>query len=509
MAGWVPGVINGGVVLSGPQTDGTHGQSLVTDGNGNLKFASISPEAAEEVMEDHLEAENPHPQYALADLTTADIDDSSGRRYVTDAQREVLESTSGINTGDQDLSGFASITHEHVLSDITDAQATLDLKADLVDGVLPTSQLPALAIVEFLGSVDSEEEMLGLTGQQGDWCIRTDLQLAFFLIADDASALESWQQITTPGSPVLSVNSQTGDIVLGHADVGAAAASHTHTISNITNLQSSLDAKAPLAAPNLTGTVNVTAPGTAAMHIVRTGALSNFTMPGGTSLSVSSTVSSVAGVAAAMVSGNASQCYLYLGDTDNPSAGGFIYDNSNDTLQMRAGGSARASVASTVSTFSTDIQCLNLRVRGASGINIGNSTVDATAKTARVMMPSFSVASNPFCLLVGLAQSSQNIAVFGGGVSDAYAATIHRFICAANTTTTTGATVVEFQFGRAVFSVPVALPSHTVANSPSASTAGDGALIYCSDGDSGSPCLAVSSAGSWKRIALGSAISAT
>ncbi|MEN3369944.1 MAG: trimeric autotransporter adhesin [Verrucomicrobiota bacterium] len=45
-----------------------------------------------------------------ADATTADIADSSNRRYVTDAQRTVIQNTSGTNTGDQDLSGLVPKT---------------------------------------------------------------------------------------------------------------------------------------------------------------------------------------------------------------------------------------------------------------------------------------------------------------------------------------------------------------------------------------------------------------
>jgi len=40
------------------------------------------------------------------DATTADIADSSNKRYVTDAQLTVIGNTSGTNTGDQDLSGL-------------------------------------------------------------------------------------------------------------------------------------------------------------------------------------------------------------------------------------------------------------------------------------------------------------------------------------------------------------------------------------------------------------------
>lgn len=42
-----------------------------------------------------------------ADATTADIADSTNKRYVTDAQLTVISNTSGTNTGDQDLSTLA------------------------------------------------------------------------------------------------------------------------------------------------------------------------------------------------------------------------------------------------------------------------------------------------------------------------------------------------------------------------------------------------------------------
>jgi hypothetical protein len=45
---------------------------------------------------------------AGADATTADIADSTDKRYITDAQQTVLGNTSGTNTGDQDISGIAT-----------------------------------------------------------------------------------------------------------------------------------------------------------------------------------------------------------------------------------------------------------------------------------------------------------------------------------------------------------------------------------------------------------------
>lgn len=51
--------------------------------------------------------------------------------------------------------------------------------------------------------------------------------------------------------------------------------------------------------------------------------------------------------------------------------------------------------------------------------------------------------------------------------------------------------------------------THTVASLPSAATAGAGAMLYCSNGDAGAPCLVVSDGATWRRVALGATASAT
>ena len=49
-----------------------------------------------------------------ADATTADIADSTNKRYVTDAQLTVISNTSGTNTGDQDLSTKEAVANKAV-----------------------------------------------------------------------------------------------------------------------------------------------------------------------------------------------------------------------------------------------------------------------------------------------------------------------------------------------------------------------------------------------------------
>lgn len=53
------------------------------------------------------------------------------------------------------------------------------------------------------------------------------------------------------------------------------------------------------------------------------------------------------------------------------------------------------------------------------------------------------------------------------------------------------------------------LSKYSVANSPLANTQGEGSLIYVSNGDAGSPCIAISNGSVWLKISLGDQISAS
>jgi len=63
---------------------------------------------------------------AGADATTADIADSTNKRYVTDAQLTVIGNTSGTNTGDQNLFGKVAVSGQSdVVADSTNDTLTL------------------------------------------------------------------------------------------------------------------------------------------------------------------------------------------------------------------------------------------------------------------------------------------------------------------------------------------------------------------------------------------------
>lgn len=62
---------------------------------------------------------------------------------------------------------------------------------------------------------------------------------------DDAAETITIAATGGGGGAVDSVNGETGAVVLDAADVGAAPATHTHAIGDVTGLQAALDAKAP------------------------------------------------------------------------------------------------------------------------------------------------------------------------------------------------------------------------------------------------------------------------
>jgi len=86
--------------------------------------------------------------------------------------------------------------------------ATLD-----ASGLVPTNQLPALAITNTF-VVNSQAAMLALTAQPGDVAIRTDLSESYILTADPASTLANWQELLSPPDAVTSVDSRVGAVTL-------------------------------------------------------------------------------------------------------------------------------------------------------------------------------------------------------------------------------------------------------------------------------------------------------
>lgn len=169
-------------------------------------------------------------QGALADSAVQPGDNVStlanDAAYITSAGAPVqsVASKTGVVTlikGDVGL-GNVDNTSDANKPISTATQSALDLKADLVGGVIPNSQLPSLAISEYLGTVADQTALLALSGQRGDWAIRTDTGSTWVITTDGGSLISDWTELATPADAVSSVNGFTGTVVLGASDVGAA-----------------------------------------------------------------------------------------------------------------------------------------------------------------------------------------------------------------------------------------------------------------------------------------------
>jgi hypothetical protein len=157
------------------------------------------------------------------------------------AHTHIIGEVTGLQSA---LDGKASVSHSHAQSEITNLVSDLADKADLVGGKVPSSQLPAAALGEYLGAVANQAAMLALTAQTGDTCSRTDTSTFWQLLGSDPTLLSNWWEYSVATGAVTSVNGYTGTVVLSHTDVGAAQASHTHIIADVTGLQAALDGKA-------------------------------------------------------------------------------------------------------------------------------------------------------------------------------------------------------------------------------------------------------------------------
>eukprot|EP00112_Aurelia_sp_Birch-Aquarium-sp1_P003681 Seg14146.3 transcript_id=Seg14146.3/GoldUCD/mRNA.D3Y31 product="hypothetical protein" protein_id=Seg14146.3/GoldUCD/D3Y31 len=76
--------------------------------------------------------------------------------------------------------------------------ALFPLKADLVNGKIPVSQLPDLGITEYKGAVADEAAMLALSAEKGDWVKRSDEEgQVYVLTGSDPSIASHWEKLVT------------------------------------------------------------------------------------------------------------------------------------------------------------------------------------------------------------------------------------------------------------------------------------------------------------------------
>lgn len=121
----------------------------------------------------------------------------------------------------------AALVHTHAQYAIAADLAAIAFSGQSADltGTIPTALLPPLAITDVF-TVASQAAMLALTAQRGDVAVRTDVPKAFILSSESPTTLADWKEIPATGT-VVSVNGQTGTVVLTKASVGLGAVDNT------------------------------------------------------------------------------------------------------------------------------------------------------------------------------------------------------------------------------------------------------------------------------------------
>lgn len=147
----------------------------------------------------------------------------------------------------------ATISDFDAASDARIAAAEGDSIASLVGGLVPTSQIPAVALTTVQVAA-SEAAMLALTTQAGDVVIRSDEHKSYMHNGGTAGTMADFTLVDTPSDAVTSVNGQTGTIVLGKADIGLPSADNTSDVNKPISsaTQAALDAKQATITPGTT-----------------------------------------------------------------------------------------------------------------------------------------------------------------------------------------------------------------------------------------------------------------
>lgn len=133
------------------------------------------------------------------------------------------------------------------------------------DGLVPTSQLPALAITDTFEAA-SEAAMLALSAEKGDVAIRTDENRTYILTTNSPSTLADWKWMRTPTDLVLSVAGLTGTV--SAAALKAALAIAASDVSGLAAVATSGDYGDLINKPTL-GTAAALNVGTGASQVVQ------------------------------------------------------------------------------------------------------------------------------------------------------------------------------------------------------------------------------------------------
>ena len=247
-------------------------------------------------------------------------------------------------------------------------------------GKIPQAQLPSIAITEYLGTAADQAAMLALSGQKGDWCIRTDSSAVWIITGTDPALLGSWTAVSYPASPVTSVAGRTGDVTVSAGDVsGLSTVATTGAYADLSGLPTLGTAAATDATAYATA-----AQGTAADTAVqpaRTISAAGLATGGG-DLSANRTITVTAAAASDVNTGTSTSTAMtpgsYKGSTPyyvNRAADWTLAQSDANTEQQFNSGSPLVCTIDTNANVPIDVQTMVPFL----GVGAGTMTIDAVA----------------------------------------------------------------------------------------------------------------------------------
>lgn len=116
--------------------------------------------------------------------------------------------------------------------------------SNITSGTLPSSVIPPVALTTAT-VVSSEAAQLALTVEEGDVAVRSDLSKSYIHNGGTSGSMSDWYELQTPTDTVLSVNGETGTVILTSDNISEGSSNlyltgneyqiGTNTMDNITD----------------------------------------------------------------------------------------------------------------------------------------------------------------------------------------------------------------------------------------------------------------------------------
>lgn len=203
-AGLTWGYYGGSLLIAGSIVEIANGTLQLTAGRGN--WIEADPTTGAVSLNNTGWTAGKIPLYLVLtdDDSIIGYDDLRSAFSVASATTAAQSPVSSVNA----KTGAVTLTASDVSSIPSSALGAANGVAQLgADQKLLPAQLPAIAIVDYLGTVGSQSAMLALTGQKGDWCIRSDDGKVYTITGSDPTQISNWVAMSYPTGPGGTVSS--------------------------------------------------------------------------------------------------------------------------------------------------------------------------------------------------------------------------------------------------------------------------------------------------------------